>query len=84
MRHDHVIGIAAVTINAERIRLQAHIFIAGETGLAFAAAKPGIDQGDVADLEAAGVGLRIGSKCQHLANGLMPHGSRQRHAAILQ
>jgi hypothetical protein len=84
VRHDHMIGIAAVTIDAERGRLQAHVFIAGETGLAFAAAKPGIDQRDVADLETGRVGLCVGPERQHFADSLVPHGSRQRHAAILQ
>ena len=84
MRHRHMVGIAAVAIDAERIGLQAHVFIAGQTGLAFAAAQPRIDQRDVADLETAGFGLGVGPERQHLADRLMSHRSRQRHAAILQ
>src|SRR6202040_2281659 len=75
----------AVAIDAERIRLSAHILFAGEAHLAFAAAEPGIDQCDVADLEIALVGGRdIASERQHFTDALMSHRSRQRHAAILQ
>ena len=85
MRHRHVVGIAAVAIDAERIGLQAHVLVAGETGLAFAAAEPRIDQRDVADLEIALVGgFDIGPERQHLADRLMAHRARQRHAAILE
>jgi len=86
MRHRHVIGIAAVAIDAERIRLdRAHVLVAAETGRAFAAAEPGIGQRDVADLEAALVGvLDVGAEGHDLADRLMPHRARQRHAAILE
>src|SRR6185437_10543824 len=65
-----------------RIGFQAHVLIAGETGLAFAATEPRVDQRDVADLEATGGRLGIRPKRHHFANGLMSHGSRQRHAAV--
>ena len=84
MRHRHVVGIAAVAIDAERSRLQAHVLVAGEAHLAFAAAEPGIDQRDVADLEIAGGSLGIRPERHDFADGLMAHGARQRHAAILQ
>ena len=84
MRHRHMVGITAVAVDAERIGLQAHILFAGEADLAFAAAEPGIDQRHVADFEIAGNGLGIRPERQHFADSLMPHGSRQRHTAILQ
>ena len=85
MRHRHVVGIAAIAVDAERIGFQAHILFAGETGVAFAAAEPGIHQRHVADFEIAPVaGPDIRPERQHFADRLMAHGSRQRHAAILQ
>src|SRR5277367_475515 len=86
MRHHHIIGIAAVAVDAERIRLDgAHVLVTCETGFAFAAAEPGIGQRDVSDLEIALVAsLHLWPKRDHLADGLMPHRSRQRNATILQ
>src|SRR5262249_17446741 len=69
---------------AESGRLEAHVFVARKTGFAFAAAEPGIHQRDVADLQSPSFGFRIRSEPQDLADGLMTHRSRQRHAAILQ
>ena len=85
MRHRHVVGITTVAVDAERIGLQAHVLFAGKADLTFAAAKPGIDQRDVAYFEIAlVVGLGIRSERQHFADSLVAHRSRQRHAAIPQ
>src|SRR5258706_57351 len=83
MRHCHMIGITAVAVDAERVGLHAHVLFAGEASLAFAAAEPGIDQRNVADLEIAlVVGLGIRTERQDFADGLMTHGARQRQPPI--
>ncbi|MGY4593815.1 hypothetical protein ACVWXL_001561 [Bradyrhizobium sp. GM22.5] len=85
MRHQHVVGIAAVAIDAERARRQAHVLVTGETGRAFAATDPGIDQPDIADLHVALVRrLHVRAEGEHLADRLVPHGQRQVDAAVLQ
>ena len=85
MRHGHVIGVAAVAIDAERSGFQAHVLFARQADIAFAAAKPGIDQRDVADLEIALVAcLDVRSERQHFADRFVAHGSGQRYAAVLQ
>src|SRR6202043_150360 len=82
MRHRHVVGIAAVAVDAEGRGLRAHVLFAGETDLAFTAAEPGIDQRNVADLEIAGISLGIRPERNDLADGLMSHRPRQRYATI--
>src|SRR5262245_22749183 len=86
MRHRHVIGIAAVAIDAERIRLdRAHVLVAAETGRTLAAAEPGIGQRDVADRKTTLVGvLDVRPERDDLADRLVAHRARQRDAAVLQ
>ena len=86
MRHRHVVGIAAVAIDAERIRLDdAHVLIATDAGLALAATKPGIGQHDVAGLETAFIAFfHIRPEGYDFADGFVSHRARQRHATILQ
>jgi hypothetical protein len=86
VRHRHVVGIAAVAIDAERVRLDdAHVLVAAHTRRAFAAAEPGVDQGHVTHLEVALVrGADVGPECHDFADRLVPHRARQRHAAVLQ
>jgi hypothetical protein len=72
-----VTGSSPVAIDAERVRLQAHVLFAGETGRAFAAAEPRIGQHDVADLETALVALLdIRPESCDFADGLMAHRAR--------
>ena len=84
MRHRHVVGIAAIAVDAEQSGLQAHVLSPARQH-ALAAAKPGIDQRDVADFEIAFVaGLPSGPNANDFADALVAHGPRQRYAAILQ
>src|SRR5215212_2893046 len=85
MRHAHVVGIAAVTIDAERSGFQTHILFARQTDIALAAAEPWIDQRHVADLEITLVAcLDIRSERKHFPDGFMSHRSGQRYAPIFQ
>ena len=86
MRHRHVIGITAVAVDAERVRLhRTHVLVICKTARAFAAAEPGIGQRDGADLEPTFVGvLHVRPEGDDLARRLVAHGAWQGYAAVLQ
>jgi hypothetical protein len=73
-------AVAAVLIHAQAAALQAHIVLLRQAGAAYAAAHPGEDDADIADLHAGG----IRAEPDDAADDLMPHGQRQHHAAVLQ
>ncbi len=81
MRSDDVGAIAAVLIHAQAARRDAaHIVFFSKAFFAFAAAKPGEDDPQVADLDARGVGTKL----DHPADNFMSHRQRQNHATIDQ
>ena len=79
MRHGEFVRIAAIAIDAEKSWLEAHVFVTGFTYSALPAADPRIHQPDIADRDALG----FRAERHHFADGLMTHGQRQRHTAIL-
>src|SRR5437867_768100 len=80
MRHDDVIRIAAVAIDAERARLRAQMLVAGNANRALAAADPRKHQAHLAGPDTLGV--RPGG--DHFADGLVAHGQREGNAAVLE
>ena len=79
-RDDQFVGIAAVAMNAEATWLHAEVFIAVAADRTDAAADPGIDEANLADLAVG----HIGSDREDLARGLMSEGQRQLDATVLQ
>ncbi len=80
MRHQDVIGVAAIAEDAEEARTEAQLLLAALANRAGAAAEPGKDQALVADLGAA----RLRAQGDDLADRLVPHGQRQLDAALGQ
>ena len=80
VRHQDLLGIAAMAMHAEKARGRTEILVAGQADRAFAAADPGVDQPDIADRDSGGVG----PQGHDLADRLMAHGERQPDAAVLE
>ena len=80
MRRDHMRAVAAIGIDAETARREAHVVLLRQAFLAGAAAEPGEHDAQVADLHALGVGAELGDA----ADDLVSHRERQHDAAILQ
>jgi hypothetical protein len=80
MRHEDMVGVAAIAMDAETARLEAQVFVPGAAHLANAATDPRVDETRLANRHA----LRLGAKGEHFTHRLVPHGKRQRHAPVLQ
>src|SRR5579872_2734496 len=80
MRRDNMIGIAAVSVDAEAIRLDAKVLVAPLAHGALATTDPGINEIGLADRDP--FGLR--SDRDDTAGCLMAHGQRQVDAAVLE
>ena len=80
MRCHDMGAVAAVLVDAEAAPVQAHVVVVGQALLAMAAADPGVDDAQVADLDAG----RLGPELAHPPDDLMPHRQRQHDAAIFQ
>ena len=80
MRRHDMGAVASILEDAQAPRRQAHIVLLARARGADAAADPGIDDPQVADLHA----LRIRSELRHPPDDLVPHRQRQHHASILE
>src|SRR5262249_25986168 len=80
VRHQHMIGVTAGPKGTQETRRRTELLLAAPAYGACTATDPGMRQALVADLDAG----RLGPERHDLTHDLVPHGERERHAAVLQ